>query len=295
MKTKNGIIKIGSLVLVLSVFVYFILSANGRTGKNNDQGMFEIKKDTLKTPDVGITEQRMKTVTIVNGKKKVQETIIKMKGDSVIEKKVVENEEDAPDNDGSMMFNFSFGDENMDIDSLSGGMNQRFNFGVFPMDSMMNQFRMQFDSPGFNFNFGDNFDTWPDDIVKQFQDDENGFSPFNGNMDKFLDEMFKRYNFDHDEIPGWNDNHNPKSNTPKSLNEIIRDNLLNDGFISDIDQKYKVEIDEKGLKIDGKKQDKRVFEKYKKVIEDNTGVELEDEFSFNFNNNKKVDIKTKRI
>ncbi|MBK7093864.1 MAG: hypothetical protein IPH57_01885 [Saprospiraceae bacterium] len=58
------------------------------------------------------------------------------------------------------------------------------------------------------------------------------------------------------------------------MSEIIRSSLLNDGFISDEEQKYKFEISEKGLKINGKKQDHAVFEKYKRIIEDNTGVEL---------------------
>ena len=81
----------------------------------------------------------------------------------------------------------------------------------------------------------------------------------------------------------------------KSLSEIIRSSLLNDGFITDEEQKYRFEISEKGLKIDGKKQEQAVFEKYKKIIEDNTGVELGEEFSFNFSNNKKLESKARKI
>ncbi|MEZ4907586.1 MAG: hypothetical protein R2771_08115 [Saprospiraceae bacterium] len=292
MKTKIGTLKIGGLVLILSVFIFFILRANNiTTEKQKNQNLFEIKNDTLRNPNDEISEQRTTSITIINGKKKIQETIIKMKGDSIIEKKVIEKEEDAPE-DGSMMYNynFNFPDGN---DSLFGGNNQRYNFGIVPMDSLMNSFRMQFESPGFNFNFGDSSDNWPDNFFDQFQNDSDGFG---GNMSDLIDEMFKNYNFDTQEIPGWNGNkNNLNNNAPKTLNEIIKENLLNDGFITDIDQKYQCEITNKGLKIDGKKQDKRVFEKYKKIIEDNTGVELDDDFSFNFNNEKQLKLETKRI
>lgn len=244
--------------------------------------------DSLRTPE-GISEQRITQVTIVNGKKKVTETIIKMRGDSIIEKKVIEKEGDDI-GDSPFKFEYRFGD-GFDNDSLWSRSKENFNFGVMPMDSLMKSFRFNFDGPSFNFNFDDK--DFPNGFGEPFDIDRQ--RPFgNGDFDNLMDEMFKRYNFDSREIPGRKEYKN-KSKAGATLSEIIRDNLLNDGFINDEDQKYKFEINEKGLKIDGKKQEVAIFNKYKKIIEDNTGVELGDEFSFNFTNNKKLEKNAKKI
>jgi hypothetical protein len=123
-------------------------------------------------------------------------------------------------------------------------------------------------------------------------------------MDEKFDKMVPKKNDDPRDINPFKDqkspnvprfNHSEHKNNPKSMNEIITEHLLNDGFINDIDQKYKFELNEKYLKINGKKQDKAIYDKYKKIIEDNTGIELEGEFYFNFVNKKKLNKKTIRL
>lgn len=294
MKTKYNALKISGLALLMILGLLFVIKAGDIFHKKTGLELMQmIKADSLKNPEA-ISEQRMTQVTIVNGKKKVTETIIKMRGDSIIEKKVIEKEEDANDN-APFKFEYRFGEEPGD-DSLWSRSQQHFNFGFSPLDSMMKSFRFNFDSPSFNFNFPDNLDNWPNDMMEPFKWDKDNNQTFGRDIDKMMEEMFKRYNFDFDEIPGWQSQKSPKyKKAPKTLSEIIRSSLLNDGFITDEEQKYKFEISEKGLRIDGKKQDQAVWEKYKKIIEDNTGVELGDEFSFNFSNNKKLESKTRKI
>ncbi len=289
MKTNFNLLKITGLIFGLVILIFFALRAgdvfNHKANKNSLKIMIP---DSLRTPE-GISEQRITQVTIVNGKKKVTETIIKMRGDSIIEKKVIEKEGDDI-GDSPFKFEYKFGDGFND-DSLWSRSKDNFNFGVMPMDSLMKSFRFNFDGPSFNFNFDD--DGFPKGFGEPF--DLERQSPLqHGDFDNLMDEMFKRYNFDSREIPGRKDYKN-KSKSGATLSEIIRDNLLNDGFINDEDQKYKFEINEKGLKIDGKKQEVAIFNKYKKIIEDNTGVELGDEFSFNFTNNKKLEKSAKKI
>lgn len=289
MKANFNLLKITGLIFGLIALIFFALRAGDVLNHKENKNAFKIMMpDSLRTPE-GISEQRITQVTIVNGKKKVTETIIKMKGDSIIEKKVIEKEGDDI-GDSPFKFEYRFGD-GFDNDSLWSKSKDNFNFGVMPMDSLMKSFRFNFDGPSFNFNFDD--DGFPKGFGEPF--DLDGHSPFgHGDFDNLMDEMFKRYNFDSREIPGRKEYKN-KSRSGATLSEIIRDNLLNDGFINDEDQKYKFEINEKGLKIDGKKQEITIFNKYKKIIEDNTGVELGDEFSFNFTNNKKLEKNAKKI
>ncbi|MGE5357292.1 MAG: hypothetical protein ACM3PT_13755 [Deltaproteobacteria bacterium] len=296
MKTKFNLIKISGLIVFLILILLFAIKAGDVFRHKSGQELMQmINPDSLKNPE-GISEQRITQITIVNGKKKVQETIIKMKGDSIIEKKVVEKEEDSI-GDSPYKFEYRFGD-GFDQDSLWSKSRDNFNFGFFPVDSLMKSFRFNFDSPSFDFNFDDSPENWPKGFSEPFDFEKrrNEMMPFGNDIDKMMEDMFKRYNFDFNEIPGWEGQNSPMNKkAPKSLSEIIRSNLLNDGFISDEDQKYKFEISEKGLKIDGKKQDQAIFDKYRKIIEDNTGVELGDEFSFNFSNNKKLETKAKKI
>lgn len=289
MKTNFNLLKITGLIFGLVMLIFFALRAGDVfKHKENKNSLKIMMPDSLRTPE-GISEQRITQVTIVNGKKKVTETIIKMRGDSIIEKKVIEKEGDDI-GDSPFKFEYRFGD-GFDDDSLWSRSKENFNFGVMPMDSLMKSFRFNFDGPSFNFNFDDK--DFPNGFGEPFDIDRQ--RPFgNGDFDNLMDEMFKRYNFDSREIPGRKEYKN-KSKAGATLSEIIRDNLLNDGFINDEDQKYKFEINEKGLKIDGKKQEVAIFNKYKKIIEDNTGVELGDEFSFNFTNNKKLEKNAKKI
>jgi hypothetical protein len=289
MKTNFNLLKITGLIFGLTVLIFFALRAGDVFNKKENKNTLKIMMpDSLRTPE-GISEQRITQVTIVNGKKKVTETIIKMRGDSIIEKKVIEKEGDDI-GDSPFKFEYRFGD-GFDDDSLWSRSKDNFNFGVTPIDSLMKSFRFNFDGPSFNFNFDD--EGFPQGFGEPFDIDRQ--NPFgNGDFDDLMDEMFKRYNFDSREIPGRKEYKN-KSKAGATLSEIIRENLLNDGFINDEDQKYKFEINEKGLKIDGKKQEVTIFNKYKKIIEDNTGVELGDEFSFNFTNNKKLEKNAKKI
>ena len=79
------------------------------------------------------------------------------------------------------------------------------------------------------------------------------------------------------------------------MKEIIRDQLLSDGFIDDINDSFKFNLNEKRLKINGKKQAEDIYDKYKKLIEDNSGLELEDDFEYKFKNSKSLKSGIRRI
>ncbi|HHH52324.1 MAG TPA: hypothetical protein ENK91_01580 [Bacteroidetes bacterium] len=300
MKAKK--IVLATLIMMGAIIVAFAigLKPHGIKNKMNQDGKYIFSEpDTLKEPEV-ITEQRTKKIEIINGKKKVTETIVKMKGDSIIEKKVIEKEEDSDQPDfnldtGAFSGGFYFKQLNPDdLDSLSPFGQQFFNFNDLN-DSLLRGFNFSF-GPDFGFHikpFG-NFD---DDMFKDF---DNGMPNMDfGQMHKRIEEMMERMqrgfqtdpNFDLE--PGL-PKIKPHSKT-KSMKQIITAHLLDDGFIDDVEDNYKFELNQKWLKINGKKQSKELYEKYKKIIEDNTGVELEDEFDFKFNNKKKFGKKTRKI
>jgi len=280
---------------VLFILAIIVVSAIGlRSNITQDQELpqqyvFSIQ-DTTKVPET-ISVKKTTHIEIVNGKKKITETIIKMRGDSIIEKKVIEKEEDAGNN------NFD-----IDPDSLNRFNYNFFNKNPFGFDSIFPQLEFQF-GQGQNFSFGFSSDGFDNDILKKFGFDFD-MNMFKKDMDEKFDKMVPKKNDDPRDINPFKDqkspnvprfNHSEHKNNPKSINEIITEHLLNDGFINDIDQKYKFELNEKYLKINGKKQDKAIYDKYKKIIEDNTGIELEGEFNFNLVNKKKLNKKTIRL
>ena len=318
MKTKK-ILLAGILfsLAVIAVYAFGFKYKSGNIGKQNTQQQYDfVTQDTTKIPEA-ITEKRSTQIEIINGKKKIKETVIKMKGDSIIEKKVIEKEEDGDDG-----LDMDFGQDNGisggvhfrqfspdDLDSL-GMQNFGFN-GISPFgnDSIFRQFGFGLGN-GHNFNLGFPFSGMDEDFLKNF---DNGFFMPNYDMtqlQKRMEELYKgllqnkdndddllnNNPFNNQKLPNVPRIYPPRhKNKSKSMNDIITGHLLNDGYINDIAQKYKFELNEKYLKINGKKQDKAIYDKYKKIIEDNTGIELEGEFNFKFTNKKKLGKKTMKI
>lgn len=294
MKPGSKLFFTGGMILSFILLVFIVLRAGESPLLNPFPELkSNIASDTLINPE-SITEERYTEISIVNGRKKVKETIIKKRGDEIIEKKVIERDEDAMD-DSPFQFEYNFR-EFPSTDTMPFGLDDQFNFRFFPLDSLMNSFRFRFDGPSFDFDFRDRLNGGNELFERRDNGGTFEFSPFGGDIDKMMDEMLRRYNFDFGDIPGWEERGSPGIKpAPKTLNEIITEKLLIDGIISDIDQNYRFDIDEKELRINGKKQEQALYEKYKKLIEENIGVELEDEFSFNFNNNKKLESKIKRL
>ena len=290
MKNKKMIFRI-SVILLLIVAVYSIVLRAGNTSKKpfESSALTFAPSDTLK-PDV-ITEKRTTKIEIINGKKKIVEKIVKMRGDSVIEDRTLEREEDVNDSQGfgqnPQIQDFGFDWINpMNPDSLFG-MNFNNFSSPFTEDSLFQGFGFNFE-PGFHMGFGDSF--MNDDFLKDF-------FQFQGDSDfkKRMEDFFQNHSFNSPLIsPNEKRGYTPEKKF-KSLKEIIRDQLLNDGFINDIDDSFNFDINEKKLKINGKKQSGDIYEKYKKVIEDNSGLELNGDFEYKFKNSKSLRSGMRRI
>jgi len=286
MKNKKVIFRI-SIVLLLVITVFSIVLKAGNTNKtlDNKSILTFAPSDTLK-PDV-ITEKRTTKIEIINGKKKVVEKIVKMRGDSIVEEKTIEREEDVNDNQdfgqNSHIQGFNFNQiDPMNLDSIFG-MNFKLFTNPLVEDSLFQGFGLKFE-PGFHMGFGDSFTD--DDFLKNFFQNPGG-GEFE-KLEKQLEEFFQNHSLNSPLIsPNKEPGYAPKKKF-KSLKEIIREQLLNDGFIKDLDDSFKFDITDKKLKINGKGQSKDVFEKYKKVIEDNSGLELEGEFEYKFKNSKSL-------
>ena len=191
------------------------------------------------------------------------------------------------DSNFDQQFNFPDGFDmdgfDMNIDSLFesfGGMG--FGFDQMPnMDSLMNGFDMNM------FNLGDidqgnmnemleeimksfgggqafNFD---DDFMKNLEKQMEGWSNL---MPEGLEDMMEGFSFDNNESFG--------------LQKEVEDELLLDGLIED-KSKYEFDLSGKELKINGEKQDKATWLKYKNLYEDNTGTKLEKNSHIQFNKN----------
>ncbi len=80
-----------------------------------------------------------------------------------------------------------------------------------------------------------------------------------------------------------------------NVSDVITNELLEDGLIQP-DSKYKLELSGKHLKINGDKQPANIWEKYKKLYQDKTGIELTKkskiEFEISANKHKQSYIKT---
>jgi beta-lactamase regulating signal transducer with metallopeptidase domain len=197
-----------------------------------------------------------------------------------------------PDRKGSGSFYF------FDSDNGKGGFRFNFrNFGegdslfgrdfVFPFNSegqdmnqhrlnmeehrkMMEELRKQMESMKFDFKF--DFDEMPKWDMKEFsmpQLDEwlnklekDGmhfrFSPRGKDQDGF--EYFEDFDF---ETP----------NSSKDVNEILGDALNKDGFLLP-GKMNKVELTGKHLKINGEKQPANIYNKYRRIVEEVLGAEL---------------------
>ena len=67
----------------------------------------------------------------------------------------------------------------------------------------------------------------------------------------------------------------------QKVSDVITRSLLKDGLI-DKEGKTKVELSHKHLKINGDKQPKNIYNKYKKLYEKHTGLELEGKSKIKF-------------
>jgi len=289
MKMKNLIVRL-SIVFIL-VIIVFSLVLNAST--TNERGFLENKLefigDTLK-PEY-TQEKRITKIEIINGKKKIIEKIIKMRGDSIVEERTIEKEEDVSgDNpsfnlggDDQMSGRFEFRNINpSEIDSMFSQNFKQFNFGSFGNDSLGHGFNFSF-GPDFQFNFGDSF--LNENLFEQFGLHDRTMDP---NMEKQFEKMFKGFNSDKlHSIPAPN-SEQPENKGFKTLKQIISEQLVTDGFIANFDDSYNFKLNENGLKINGKKQNEGTFKKYKEIIEDNIGIELENEFEYNFSNSKSL-------
>lgn len=72
------------------------------------------------------------------------------------------------------------------------------------------------------------------------------------------------------------------------LDQIIQNKLVDDHIIKPVD-KYEFKINEKDLRINGKKQDKKTYDEYKALIEEKTGFELKENTSFTFSGSGRKD------
>ena len=281
------------LTAIFSMAIILAIMAIGKksvSGNDNVAKMMPVltmeNQDTIK-PEA-IREEHSTQIEIINGKKHIKETIVKMIGDSIVEKKVIEREEDLGDNGDIQM---QFGNGN----GISGHF-QIQQFDQNALDSVFKQFfggKDIFDDSLFTgmmpkrlFDFRSHFDNFDDGFMQHFK--MNPALPFDAEPDMdpampdFMEYLTKRFNFEF--FDRQDQSQDELDNAPKSMQEIIRDELLNDGFITDIDEDFKFDLNEKRLKINGKKQDQAIYEKYKNLIEDNTGVELEGKFEYKYNN-----------
>lgn len=279
-------------VVVVFAFIIVVKADKRNTGLANNNVVFT-KVDTLR-PDY-TQEKRITRIEIINGKKKVFEHIIKMKGDSIVEEKTIEKEMDSNegtpfmDDDNNQMFGgFEFHQiDPSQMDSLFNHSFGQFDFGSFGNDSLMRGFGFSM-GPDFKFDFNSPF--MGGDIFEKF-----GF--LNDEMIPQFDEKFR------DMLKGGNLNEDKSHESAipsekkgfKTLKQIIGENLFGDGFVRSFNDSYKFLLNEKGLKINGKKQSKEIYEKYKKVIEDNIGIELSGEFEYKFFNSESLKKNLRRL
>ena len=170
--------------------------------------------------------------------------------------------------------NFGFGNFKMYRDSISKQLDNDFfrgfqSLGELDIDRIMGEFSKQFE----NLDFGRQADSmWlqmkePGGFSFNFTFPDN--RDFRGNNGLWIDEMDKEATAD----------------TPKDANltEILGNALNNDGMLLP-EQMNKVELTGKYLKINGEKQPNNLFEKYKRILEETSGIEL------NKNSKLKFDI-----
>jgi len=69
-----------------------------------------------------------------------------------------------------------------------------------------------------------------------------------------------------------------------NLQDAIEQKLIKDGFLGS-DKNYEFKINAKELKINGKKQDDQSYNQFKSIVEDYTGIELEDGAVISFSGN----------
>ncbi len=281
MKNKKMIVRF-SLVLLLIVMIFsIVLKANNNKTKISNAGLSFIQPDTLK-PDI-IQEKRITKIEIINGKKKIVEKIIKMKGDSIVEEKTINREEDADETPGfnhsPKVQSFGFSQEDFfNMDSLLAMQFKQFNT-PFLDDSTFQDFGFNI-NPGFNMGFGDSF--MDDDFFKRFND------IFQNPMSPDIEKLFKNKGHNFPFTPPKQKFQHKSERNFKTLKEIVRDQLINDGFIKDFNDSYKFKINEKNLKINGNKQPENIYDRYKKLIEDNSGLDLDGEFEYRFKNSKSL-------
>ncbi|MBK9255190.1 MAG: M56 family metallopeptidase [Saprospiraceae bacterium] len=166
------------------------------------------------------------------------------------------NWEQMPDMDSLMK---SFGFQNFNF-NYNGQNKERLNENLKKLNEQMKEFNLKFDfhSPeGMDFDF-EKFDM-PDmeNFLKDFKMEgfDFQFSPDHFDMEAPEGEMLE-----------WDDR-------GSTVNEVLGDALNRDGFLIP-NKENKIELTGKYLKINGQKQPENIWHKYKRIVEDVYGTEL---------------------
>ena len=77
------------------------------------------------------------------------------------------------------------------------------------------------------------------------------------------------------------------------LDHIIQEHLVDDGIIQS-GAPYLFMINEKEMKVNGKKQNQKTYETYKSLIEEATGIEMKANTNFQFSGSGKKDYRSRR-
>ncbi|HRO09013.1 MAG TPA: hypothetical protein PK047_09105 [Saprospiraceae bacterium] len=174
--------------------------------------------------------------------------------------------------------NFGLGNIHIYRDSLSNMFGDNFfkGFNGDGLKGMMEEFSRSFGS----FDFTNNLDSLLNRL-KESGSQSFGFTfPDNDDLDKnqgiWIDKL--------DENSGNADNQRGKTTGSKDVNltEILGNALNYDGMLLP-EVNNKVEITGKYLKINGEKQPTNIFEKYKRILEEESGLELQKDSRLRFN------------
>jgi hypothetical protein len=171
-----------------------------------------------------------------------------------------------------------------EFDSMYLGQNRKLKFGrngqiiLKGIDNLEGQLEQQ------GKRLEDRFKNFRLDLKNYYDLDEMKFENLDDLSEfNFNDREFKLNRFDN-------------KNRFDSLHEILRSQLREDGFLLK-DQNTRVEINGKKMKVNGENQPNNIWNKYKMLIEEETGAPLDKDakYIFNFNEKEKSINKNRRI
>jgi beta-lactamase regulating signal transducer with metallopeptidase domain len=185
-------------------------------------------------------------------------------------------------------FGFGFGNENEMMDSLFKGFNFKgfgnFEFNQDNLNEQMQKLKEQLGKMKFDFGGVDsmnfNFDGFAFPEMKDMEIAPNfKFFDFEGDGPEGFnfDEKFPGRESDHPEGIYDFEKHDSKNFSEAVGNALNRDGLLIPG------QENKVELTGKHLKINGEKQPGNIYQKYKRIFEEQSGTTLQKNSKLEFN------------